>query len=317
MIFARKKPEPSERIEHRRRCIVKVAHFERFDDSLVSYRSRVPLKYTDRSMSVALLGGIVTHPVVYALQLKEFAGLYPIVTMDGRGFWGSYGSSKSSTYLTDFRDDFLEVLKREGISRIVIVGHSMSSAIALMCALKHPEKIAGLVLVTPAYKSPKELTPFLRDIRLFREYVDTFSAFVGNRSLINGVSTHLLSKTNFALAGMQYAVVKHLASEPRSVKHFEKLLRKIYQADIRAIDMALRALFNLDDYLLDQASQIKVPVLIITGDQDPLIPPGSVKALHEALPDSEMHVLNGIKHFPMLTAPRRFNDLLHQYLSRY
>ena len=81
--------------------------------------------------------------------------------------------------------------------------------------------------------------------------------------------------------------------------------------------MALRALFNLDNYLLERAHEIKVPVLIITGDQDPLIPPESVIPLHEALPESTMLVFDqGTRHFPMLTAPNRFNSALRRFLER-
>ncbi len=58
-----------------------------------------------------------------------------------------------------------------------------------------------------------------------------------------------------------------------------------------------------------------LPVLIVWGKRDPIIPAHHGEAAHEAIPDSRLEVFEGVGHLPQLEAPARFVDVLERFLS--
>ena len=58
-----------------------------------------------------------------------------------------------------------------------------------------------------------------------------------------------------------------------------------------------------------------MPVLIIWGERDPIIPAHHGEAAHEAIPGSRLEVFEGVGHMPQLETPARFVDVLEQFLS--
>jgi pimeloyl-ACP methyl ester carboxylesterase len=84
------------------------------------------------------------------------------LTLDCRGQGrSSFGAGKFSIAL--FADDVLAFADRCGLGRFVIGGISMGAAIALRLAIRHPERIIGLVLARPAWlwhSAPDNMRPF-------------------------------------------------------------------------------------------------------------------------------------------------------------
>jgi pimeloyl-ACP methyl ester carboxylesterase len=67
--------------------------------------------------------------------------------------------------------------------------------------------------------------------------------------------------------------------------------------------------------LLEELSQIGVPTLIICGELDePFLEPS--RRMHQAIPDSELVVIDGAGHTPTLEKPLEFNDALLSFLAR-
>jgi pimeloyl-ACP methyl ester carboxylesterase len=58
-----------------------------------------------------------------------------------------------------------------------------------------------------------------------------------------------------------------------------------------------------------------VPVLIVWGAQDPIIPAHHGEEAHQAIPGSRLEVFEGAKHFPQLEEPARFTDTLERFLA--
>jgi pimeloyl-ACP methyl ester carboxylesterase len=75
-----------------------------------------------------------------------------VIAYDARGHGGSDPAPEPSAYdYADLAADLLDVLDERGLDRAVLVGASMGAHTALRVALEHPERVAGLVVVTPAY----------------------------------------------------------------------------------------------------------------------------------------------------------------------
>jgi pimeloyl-ACP methyl ester carboxylesterase len=60
---------------------------------------------------------------------------------------------------------------------------------------------------------------------------------------------------------------------------------------------------------------IKVPTLVIWGEEDRLIPPIETQALSQELAQATGVGIPEAGHLPMLEAPERFNDALRSFLS--
>jgi pimeloyl-ACP methyl ester carboxylesterase len=58
-----------------------------------------------------------------------------------------------------------------------------------------------------------------------------------------------------------------------------------------------------------------LPVLLIWGDQDRIIPVAHGYAAHDALPDSRLEVLSGVGHFPHVESPTAVVEILDDFIA--
>jgi pimeloyl-ACP methyl ester carboxylesterase len=102
---------------------------------------------------VVLLHGLTaTHRyVVMGSKALQRAG-HDVLAYDARGHGRSDPAPSPEAYTyEDLAADLLGVLDGAGMERAVLAGASMGAHTAVRVALEHPERVAGLVLVTPAY----------------------------------------------------------------------------------------------------------------------------------------------------------------------
>lgn len=91
------------------------------------------------------------HYVVMGSNALEGSG-HRVISYDARGHGESAPAPEPTAYgYPELAADMLSVLDRTGTEKAVIAGASMGAHTAIRLALDHPERIAGLVLITPAY----------------------------------------------------------------------------------------------------------------------------------------------------------------------
>ena len=92
-------------------------------------------------MMVAGLGGVATY---WTPQIKTFSQDYRVIVHDQRGT----GRSSQIPVLSveQMADDALAVMDAAGVDRALYLGHSTGGAIGVALALKHPDRIAGLII---------------------------------------------------------------------------------------------------------------------------------------------------------------------------
>jgi pimeloyl-ACP methyl ester carboxylesterase len=103
--------------------------------------------------AIVLLHGLTaTHRyVVMGSKALERAG-HDVLAYDARGHGASDPAPSPDAYTyADLAGDLVRVLDEAGIERAVLAGASMGAHTAVRVALEHPERVAGLVVVTPAY----------------------------------------------------------------------------------------------------------------------------------------------------------------------
>lgn len=108
---------------------------------------------------VVLLHGLTASHryVVMGSRHLERAG-HRVLTYDARGHGASDPAEDAGSYrYEDLADDLVAVMAAHDMPRAVLVGASMGAHTALRVALRRPELVSGLVVVTPAFEPGHEL----------------------------------------------------------------------------------------------------------------------------------------------------------------
>jgi pimeloyl-ACP methyl ester carboxylesterase len=103
--------------------------------------------------AVVLLHGLTAtrRYVVMGSRSLERSG-HRVIAYDARGHGGSSPAPEPSAYrYQDLREDLVSVLDHLDIDRAVMAGSSMGAHTLLALALHAPERVAGMVVITPAY----------------------------------------------------------------------------------------------------------------------------------------------------------------------
>lgn len=103
--------------------------------------------------AVVLLHGLTAtrRYVVMGSTLLERSG-HRVISYDARGHGASSPAPAPELYTYDeLGRDLIAVLDAAGVARAVLAGASMGAHTLLWLALNHPERVAGLVVITPAY----------------------------------------------------------------------------------------------------------------------------------------------------------------------
>jgi 3-oxoadipate enol-lactonase len=103
---------------------------------------------------VVLLHGLTAtrRYVVMGSRALERSG-HRVVAFDARGHGKSTPASDPNAYsYDDLGQDLVGVMDELGLERAVLAGASMGAHTLLWLALRAPERVAGLVVITPAYE---------------------------------------------------------------------------------------------------------------------------------------------------------------------
>ena len=158
----------------------------------------------------------------------------------------------------------------------------MGGAVALEIALGCSDRVGGLLLVGTGAR--------------LRVLPAIFSTIRENFEL--------------ALEGMAGFLFGPEAS-PELIEEEKQLLAK-NSADVLFNDFTACDAFDA----MEKVASIRLPTLIVCGREDRLTPPKYSEFLHERIENSEMALLDGCGHMPMLERSREFNDCVSSFLLR-
>lgn len=183
--------------------------------------------------------------------------------------------------LVEFLVEFITYKK---ITAFHVLGNSLGGHIAILYALKEPSHILSIILTGSSGLYEKAMgTTFPR--REDKEYI-----------------RKKIQATFYDPASASDAMIDEVFA---AVNDRGKV--------IRAISMAKSALrHNLSDKL----SQIKIPTLLIWGNQDAITPPFVGEKFKELMPNSTLYFIDKCGHAPMLEKPIEFNKYLDDFLKK-
>lgn len=240
--------------------------------------------------AVLLVHGFPFDRAMWRFQANTLAttGLRVIVP-DLAGFGRSEGMQDS---VDGFARDLVALLDRLHVQKCTVVGFSMGGYVALAFAAIAAARLEGLVLIdTRAGADSKEG-------RAKREGVIADVEKHGVRGLaMKQVESQLTETTRTTQRLLVDEVRMMMLRQPKA-----------------AVVGALKAMRDRPDRM-ELLPSIKVPVLILVGSEDKVTPLDAAKAMADALPNAELHVIEGAAHLSPMEKPHDVNQALTDWFA--
>ncbi len=238
------------------------------------------------------------------LQYLERAGAHVLlVDLPGHGASdkgrGDYSLGALASTIRDLLDEL-------GHQRCVLVGHSLGGGVSLQFAYQFPQRCDGLVLVASGGLGP-EAFGLLR------------AASLPGAELVLPLVTHArtVSTLDFARQalgrlGLRDALLSDEAMET---------LRGLHDpAARRAFLATLRGVVDVSGQRVSAVAKLPaaadLPVLIVWGDRDPILPVAHGISAAELLPAARLVVFPGAGHEPHRHDPERFAELVVDHVAQ-
>ena len=187
----------------------------------------------------------------------------------------------------------MRVCGAAGVERAHVVAHSMGTIIALHLAALEPRLVRSLALFGPLTAPPDS-----------------------NRSPIRARGAKARSEGEPGMQQIADAIVQAAtSSETRARRPVavaavrESLMRQSPEGYARSCEA-------LSDAQPADIAKIACPVLLVTGDEDAVSPPQSVRGIGEKIPGSQVEVLSRCGHWTIYEKPEECGELLARFYSQ-
>ncbi|HEY2958473.1 MAG TPA: alpha/beta hydrolase [Actinomycetota bacterium] len=260
--------------------------------------------YPGAEPAIVLMHGFPDNLHLYDRLLPHLTPPRRVVTFDFLG-WG--GSDKPTRYpytASNQTGDLDAVIDQLGLQQVTVVVHDASGPPGIDWALKHPDRVAALVLLNTYYSQMPGLRPpeaiWLFSTPLVRQLTRPASRLFGD----------LLFRR------MYHWQVGRFFGDPDVREQFVPLLYQQFTTSPSAHE----AFFGLNrDLLATIASRtanvprlrgFTRPVRIIFGAADPYLNRQVARRFHQLLPTSELFLLDGARHYVQLDEPQQVARLI-------
>ena len=235
---------------------------------------RTHLRRGGKGEPLLFLHGASGAPVVMPF-MEKLASRFDVLVPEHPG----YGQSDEPEWLENIHDMayfYLDFLKQLELRNVTLVGSSMGGWIALELAVRDTSRIKSLVLVSPAGIAAPGVQP--ADIFLMPPEDLVRNLFVDQKL----AEARLAQPENIDVSLKNRHTTARLAWEPRL--H--------------------------DPFLPKWLHRIEVPVKIIWGREDRILPVGIGNELKRLMPNAELHVLDRVGHLPHAERVDEFVELV-------
>lgn len=223
---------------------------------------------------LVLIHGYPLDHSIWNPVIPLLTGSFQVIVPDLRGF-GESGSTSRVYGMQDLASDLAEFLDGLRIDGAVLAGHSMGGYVALAFAKAFPARVRGLGLVaSQVVADPPER----------KEGRYKTAAEVAEKG-VDGVADAMAPK---------------LTGDPALQASVRDLIRK---QSPEGIIGALKAMAEREDST-DLIKKFQMPVVLVHGDADLLIPIDRAREVESAVLQARMVALKGVGHLPMMEAPK-------------
>jgi len=190
------------------------------------------------------------------------------------------------------------LLDHFGVQQAFLIGNSAGGTAAMQAALAHPERVAGLVLVAPAVYSGGGTPAWVRPL-LTTPQMRHLGPLVARQIQARSPELIALSWHNPDLLTSQTLA---LYQKPLHVENWDRALWEF-------------TLASRPSGLAKKLEQFSLPVLVVTGDDDRVVPTAESVRLASELPNARLSVIANAGHVPHEERPADFMDAMRDFLN--
>jgi len=231
---------------------------------------------------------------IWRQQSKYFSQSFKTIIIDlpghGRTSW-------QKVTLENIARDINEVIDQLSINHLIIVGSSLGGLVGLKVAQLHPEKMRGIVLVGSQPKfAQSENYPFGLEVSWIRK-------------LSQQIKEKYPSMVNIFFRSL-------FTYEERRSRRF-RWIQTFRRTDVVPHKVALLDMLDIieNEDLRGVLPALNCPIQFIYGDSDYICTEEFYEYMKEHLPSARFDSFAQCGHFPFLSKPHEFNNILEEFLK--
>lgn len=238
-----------------------------------------------------LIHGIGASENAWRFMLPQLQKHFTVITYDLRGH-GNSPMPEGEFGLDDLVDDLEVVRSRCGVEQAHFAGHSLGGMIGPAYALKYPERVLSLgLLSTAAGRTEDDSQKVWSVVHAMEE---------------QGIPQVLETLTS------RWFTDEFIEANQKIV---QDRLQQVTNTDPEVFLNVFRIYAGTE--MMPWLHKVQARSLILTGENDGGCNPRLNRLIHEALPDSELVVLPNVKHSILLEAPDAVVDNLIRFVEKY
>lgn len=258
------------------------------------------LRAGDGGPPVVLLhgSGIDDAALSWKHTIPALANRHKVYALDWPGH-GESGPPTGDPSVPFYRSILCGFLDSVGLDRVALVGISMGGAVALGCALERPERCRSVVAVDSyglVDRIPGGIGSYLLASVPFVDVVGRQWAGLSAGTARAAVGSFVHDPDQ--LPDAFFEDVRERLSEPRAGAAFVSFQRNEFGLD------------GVDTSFADRLDELEMPVTLVHGRADPLIPLEWAETAAESIPEARLRVIDRCGHWP----PRERPDVFVRHL---
>ena len=257
--------------------------FARINDVVLHFR----VEGSPSAPPLVLANSLGTDARIWDPVIDRLAARYRVVSYDKRGH-GLSDAPDGDYGLDDHLDDLAGLLLHLGIERLALAGVSIGGLIAQGFALRHPERLAALVLCDTA--------PKVGDAAMWNQRIAAVREN-GLAAIAEAVMTRWFSE------GFRQGQADELAG-------WRNMFLRMPAEGYAGTCAALR-----DADLRDAIGAIATPTLVVVGEQDLSTPVELVRSMAEAIAGAQFAIIPDCGHIPSIEQPQALVALMTKFLN--
>lgn len=271
---------------------------------------RRAFRFAGSGPALLLIHGIGDDSSTWSEIIPRLAEKYTVIAPDLLGH-GRSDKPRADYSVAAYANGMRDLLSVLGVDSVTVVGHSLGGGVAMQFAYQFPRMVERLVLVSsggvtkgvhPALRLAS--VPVLSDVLKVLRLPGAVPALrvVGN--VLGRLNSSPLRPGALLHDSSDLVRVLGNLPDPTAYEAYLRTLRAV-------VDWRGQVVTMLDRCYLTES----LPVQLIWGDQDSVIPVGHAHLAHSAMPGSHLEIFHGSGHFPFRDDPARFLRVVENFLD--
>ncbi len=248
-------------------------------------------KYGDGSPPIVFISGYTSDHNLWKPFAEKLAEKHEILVFDNQGIGKTEDKDEELT-AWKMAENVKALVDKLNLKKPILVGYAMGGNIALAYAILFPDELTQLVMLSSTAKWSSEAVEYVKTLYDAQKDGET--------------------KTHYKLLydkcfGDQY-------KEKTSFKEFTELMNSAPK--IQKLSDNLRQINVLEKFDAEERlSEVKVPVLVISPEEDFLAPPKDGELLVKGIKNAKQIIIENTGHAPFLERPSVIAELLQENLN--